>query len=127
MRFLYGDYARKINTYQPEESVRKTVKRVLYDFDLDVEQGEVFGQLRTSMSSFLTVRIEGEVFLHQEKNELMVDLSYRSSVTALAILLGILCWPLLIVGAILLPNQAKEEFHKQMKDISRELERRLKR
>ena len=109
------------------EEARKIIRRVLYDFNLDVEGNrDVYGEIQHSYSAFLKTKVDGEIIYRQQKNELIVDLSCRNNVTGVAILLGILCWPLLIVGAIVLPNQGKQEFEREMREACRALEHRLR-
>ncbi len=122
----YRDRSHRIHSDRTLADTRKILHKILYDFGLDVEEGEVFGEISHSYTSFMTIKVRGEISYESPRNELHVDLSSSNNFSALGILLGILCWPLLIVGAILLPNHAKEEFSQTMWDLKRALERKFR-
>jgi hypothetical protein len=128
IRLAFNDASQKFTTSRSAQEVRSAVEEMLESLRLDVSGGgEIYGQVQHAYSSFMTSTVKGELFKDKKRNELVLDLTVSNNVTALAIVLCILCWPLLIVGACVLPNSIRDEIGRKMRDAFRQMERELTR
>jgi hypothetical protein len=117
-----GLHANKFTTQCVPGRILDAVDEMLYSLGLDCDEGGfVSGRLLHPQAWVCTITVEGTARKRKQQAEFVIDLSWRSSMTAAAILLAIFLFPVGLILALVFSQMGQSDVKRIIDDAFRSL------
>jgi hypothetical protein len=122
VRWRTREETRKFRTSCGLRKLDREVDEMLDRLGLSLdEEGNVFGQLRHGNSFFCTASVDGLVRHEPDRQEYLIDFSWRTSMSTAAILIAIFLFPVGLILAIVFYQMGQNDVKRLFEDAFRNL------